>query len=90
MRKQKVRQTQEHLLYRHAYHEAIARERAQFREWRDDPLCTMRVPLPGLNKTRPVRDLTDSQIESVALAIAERTINELIHKHGDERLLEDC
>ena len=78
-----------HLLYRHAYHEAIAREREQLKVWRADPLVTMRVGLPGLHRMRAVRDLTDAQIESVALQIAEQTINELIHKHGDERLLED-
>lgn len=78
-----------HLLYRRAYHEAIERETLQLREWRRDPLCTMRVELPSLNRTKPVRDLTDEQLEAVARRIAERTIEGLINRHGHERLLDE-
>lgn len=73
------------LNWRKAYHEAIDREVRQFKAWRADPTCSMRVELPGIHRVRAVRDLTDAQIAEVARRTAEYATHEAMHKHGDER-----
>lgn len=74
-----------HLLFREAYHQEINDEREHLRTQRAKGV-TARVELPGLYRSRRVCDLSDSQIEDIALRQAERTICEVIHKHNDERL----
>lgn len=80
------------LNWRRAYHDAIKRERDQLRAWRSDPQCPpfqRRQYLPGLQRSRSVFDLTDAQIDDIARYAAEVAVNEAIHQHGHERLLED-
>lgn len=76
-----------HLNFRRAYHDAIAREIKQLEQWRAENSPQI-VDLPGLQKRRAIRDLTDSQIADVARYTAERSVNSVIHRHNDERQLE--
>lgn len=78
------------LNWRASYQQAIAQEREQLRAWRADPMCPpfqRRQYLPGLQRSRSISDLTDSQIENIARYTAEVTVNEAIRKHGHERQL---
>lgn len=74
-----------HLNFRDAYHQAFRDEVEHLLGLRRNG-ATARLELPGLYRSRAIRDLTDRQIESIALRQAERTICEVIHKHKDERL----
>lgn len=76
------------LNWRRAYHEQVAREVEQLRTWRRDPDCRMVVDLPGLQRRRAVRDLSDAQLEDVARRTAEYAANRTINRHGDERQLD--
>lgn len=74
-----------HLHFRDAYHQAQRDEIEHLRRLRSLG-DTGRVELPGIYKSRAIRDLTDAQIDAIALATAERTIHAVIHQHNDERI----
>lgn len=75
----------ERLRFRDAYHQEFRDEREHLLTERAKGNFA-RVWLPGLHKSRPIRDLTDSQIDDIAWRQAEVTICEVIHKHNDERI----